>query len=297
MNSMQLSCFLTVAETLNFAKAAQHLNVTQPAVTQQIHSLEEELNVTLFLRTTRKVELTRAGLMFIPDAKSILDIMERAKKRMEGSFEDQRKPFVIGCHTYNDVYLLTSVLEQMRLKYPEIYPVFQVIPFRHIYQHLVEGSLDAVIAFQEYGLKEYIYYKELTKLPVIAVSKRKQDTAAPEEITISALEQERLVVLDPRKCPGELAKIQHQVMGNRPSSHIYLCDSIETSVTLARAGYGTAIVPDHFAIRDPALSYVPIADTERLSYGIYYKKLAGHPELKSFLEFARTFFSEKQILI
>lgn len=294
MNSMQLSCFLTVAETLNFAKAAQQLNVTQPAVTQQIHTLEEELNVTLFLRTTRKVELTRAGLMFMPDAKTILDIMEWAKKRMEGSFEDQRRPFVIGCHTYNDVYLLTYVLEQMRQKYPQIYPIFQVVPFRHIYQHLVEGSLDAVIAFQEYGLKEYIFYKELTKLPVIAVSRRSLDKKDPEEITISSLEQERLMVLDPRKCPGELAKIQRQIMGNRPASDIYLCDSVETSVTLARAGYGTAIVPNHFAIKDPALSYVPIAGTEQLSYGIYYKKLAGHPELKSFLEFAKTFFSENK---
>ncbi len=44
MNTFQLTCFLTVAETLSFAKAAKLLNVTQPAVTHQIHSLEEELN-------------------------------------------------------------------------------------------------------------------------------------------------------------------------------------------------------------------------------------------------------------
>ena len=48
MNTTQLTCFLTVAETLNFAKAAQQLHVTQPAVTQQIHALEEELSFRLF---------------------------------------------------------------------------------------------------------------------------------------------------------------------------------------------------------------------------------------------------------
>lgn len=55
MTTMQLDCFLIVAETLNFAAAAEKLNVTQPAVTQQIHALEKELNVKLFHRTTRTV--------------------------------------------------------------------------------------------------------------------------------------------------------------------------------------------------------------------------------------------------
>ena len=61
MNTFQLHCFLTVAEHLNFARAAQQLNVTQPAVTHQIRTLEAELNVKLFRRTTRTVNLTPAG--------------------------------------------------------------------------------------------------------------------------------------------------------------------------------------------------------------------------------------------
>lgn len=64
MNTFQLTCFLTVAETLSFAKAARQLNITQPAVTHQIRSLEEELNAQLFRRTTRSVEITQEGLIF-----------------------------------------------------------------------------------------------------------------------------------------------------------------------------------------------------------------------------------------
>ena len=60
MNTFQLSCFLAVAETLSFARAAEQLNITQPAVTHQIHSLETELNVKLFVRTTRTVNLTHS---------------------------------------------------------------------------------------------------------------------------------------------------------------------------------------------------------------------------------------------
>ena len=55
MNTFQLVCFLTIAEHLSFTKAAELLHVTQPAVGQQIQSLEKELGVKLFTRTTRSV--------------------------------------------------------------------------------------------------------------------------------------------------------------------------------------------------------------------------------------------------
>ena len=59
MNVFQLTCFLAVVETLNFAQAAELRGITQPAITHQIRALEEELNVTPFHRTTLSVKLTR----------------------------------------------------------------------------------------------------------------------------------------------------------------------------------------------------------------------------------------------
>ena len=61
MNTVQLECFLAVADNLSFARAAEQLHITQPAVTHQISSLENELNVKLFRRTTRTVALTNDG--------------------------------------------------------------------------------------------------------------------------------------------------------------------------------------------------------------------------------------------
>ena len=58
MNTTQLECFVTVAECLNFSKAAVSLKMTQPAVSHQIRSLEEELEVKLFRRTSKNVSLT-----------------------------------------------------------------------------------------------------------------------------------------------------------------------------------------------------------------------------------------------
>lgn len=87
MNTVQLECFLTVAEMLNFAKAAQFLNITQPAVTKQIKSLEDELGVRLFKRSTRNVELTNEGKLLINDAHIIINTSRRAKSRYTSGAE------------------------------------------------------------------------------------------------------------------------------------------------------------------------------------------------------------------
>ena len=63
VNTVQLECFLAVAQYLNFSKAAESVSITQPAVSHQIGSLEDELGVKLFVRTSKSVSLTREGIM------------------------------------------------------------------------------------------------------------------------------------------------------------------------------------------------------------------------------------------
>ena len=66
MNDHQLLCFLTVSRTLNFTTAARELYCTQPALSYQIRSLEKELDLALFERSTTRVALTEAGRAFVP---------------------------------------------------------------------------------------------------------------------------------------------------------------------------------------------------------------------------------------
>lgn len=89
MNTVQLECFLAVAQYLNFSKAAESVSITQPAVSHQIGSLEDELGVKLFVRTSKSVSLTREGIMFISDAEQILKIAGSAKFRLSEKPEDE----------------------------------------------------------------------------------------------------------------------------------------------------------------------------------------------------------------
>ena len=288
MNTFQLTCFLTVAETLSFAKAARLLNVTQPAVTHQIHSLEEELNTQLFKRTTRSVEITQEGLIFLNDAKNVLNIITLAKKRFEEPVVDDRQFFSIGCHSNNELRLLPEILRQMADSCLMLYPVFQVVPFQHLYQLLDEEAVDVIIAFQEKGQKKIDgIYKELAQVRITGVLPADHPLAEKELLDEDDLRTQRLLLLDPQRCPDRLNAVQHSLATERAVSDLLMCGSADASVTLAKAGFGIAVQPDFPSLRDPALAYIPIKDVEPLSYGAYYKSVTGKPMLKLFLQLCK----------
>ena len=288
MNTFQLTCFLTVAETLSFVKAAKQLNVTQPAITHQIRSLEEELNTQLFRRTTRSVEITQEGLIFLNDAKNVLSIITLAKKRFEEPVIDERQFFSIGCHSHNELHLLPRILRQMADSCPMLHPLFQVVPFQHLYQLLDEEAVDVIIAFQEKDSKKIGgIYKELAQIRMAGVLPAGHPLAEKELLDADDLRTQRLLLLDPQRCPDRLNAVQHGLATERAVSDLLMCGSADAIVTLAKAGFGIAVQPDFPALRDPALAYIPIKDVEPLSYGAYYKSVTEKPLLKLFLQLCK----------
>ena len=107
MNTIQLECFLSVAEHLNFSRASEELKITQPAVSHQIRALEDELGVKLFSRTSKSVTLTEEGIMFLPDAQLILKTALSARERL--GRHEHFISFEVGCHNYLELNLLPPV--------------------------------------------------------------------------------------------------------------------------------------------------------------------------------------------
>ena len=110
MTIFQIECFLAVAEHLNFARAATQLNVSQPAITRQIHTLEAELGTQLFIRSTRKVRLTENGRIFQSDAQLIVNTSRRSVQRFASQDESKIIDFHIGCANPLHMELLSNAL-------------------------------------------------------------------------------------------------------------------------------------------------------------------------------------------
>ncbi|HEY4077476.1 MAG TPA: LysR family transcriptional regulator [Rhizomicrobium sp.] len=78
LNVTELNCFVAAAEEVHFGRAAARLNMTQPTLSRQIDALEHTLGVKMFERANRRVTLTTAGRIFLPEAKRILIQIENA---------------------------------------------------------------------------------------------------------------------------------------------------------------------------------------------------------------------------
>lgn len=291
MNTFQLQCFLSVVDTLNFARAAEELNVTQPAVSHQINSLESELNVKLFRRTTRSVEITPAGSIFINDAKNMIAIFMRARKRFTTPYEQEIQTFSIGCHNYSFLFLLPSILKELSQIYPQLHPKLQVVPFKHLYRLLDEEDVDGIIGFQETEAKKAPgNYKEFIKVPISCVCSCEHPLASRKSVKLSELGKEKLILNDPAKSPAKISQLQGLLMGARSPADFYFCESTEASLVLVQAGYGISVLPDLCTPAGPFLVRVPVEDLDPISFGIYYKTLHGNAPLKSFIKIMKEFF-------
>lgn len=293
MNTFQLSCFLSVAEYLNFGRAAQQLHVTHPAVSQQIQSLEKELGVKLFRRTTRTVKLTEEGKMFLRDAQQITEISARAKRRFEGVVDGEMvETLTVGFYNFSSMLLMTEVLERLREVRQELHPRLQTIPFQHIYQMLEEGDLDAVVGFKESpGRKRDILYKEVAKSSMVCVCPIGHPLSENKELSLGELTKERLVLLAPPKRMPMVSKVQGKLLGERSPAECYFCESAEDISVLVTAGYGVSVLPEVMIPNSPMLAKIVLRDTEPVSFGIYHKSVQGNPALKAFIQCAKECFA------
>lgn len=284
MNSFQISCFLTVAETLNFARAAEILHVTQPAVTQQIHSLEKELDVRLFKRTTRSVKLTEEGMIFLGDAKQMDGLFRRAKKRFEFPNRHAIQTLSVGCSSYAHLFLLPAVIRELTCRFPGLHPNLQAVPFRHLYRMLEDDDVDAVIGFKENSpSKIQANYKECCKSHIICAASSTVSAFTKDTLSLDDLKNEKIIVLNPSRTHGEIAFLQGQLLSGKNPDDIYFCESAEAALVLAEAGLGVTLLPALAIPPSPRLSLTKISNAPLLSFGIYYKTLQGNLPLKTLI--------------
>lgn len=287
MTTDQLESFIQVAENLNFARAAEILNITQSAVSRQIHALEAELGTKLLHRTTRTVTLTPAGVSFLDDAKHVIGRLKIAAAKIQNHQSSHMQLLSIGCGNEADLILLGKILKTCRQQLPHVHPFVRVIPHRSILNLFYQGEIDILFGFQgDIPSKEGMTYRELFQIPLCCAVPRSHPYAQKTEITEQELFSEPLVSCNSYGIPSQAAEVQNRISQHLLPQSIHICENMQVLLTLVEAGYGCAILPQiNHAGFD--IAYIPLKGAERLSYGIFYKSGTRDPLLKKFISIAK----------
>jgi DNA-binding transcriptional LysR family regulator len=164
MTVTQLECFLTVVRHRHFARAADSLGKTQPALTIQIQRLEADLGVKLLERSRRQVSLTSAGAILLPYAEKILEETAEARLRMSEVRGGTLGVVRVGVNPTVAAHFLPAVLKEFRVGFPGVRVVLReesVTPALATLLH--SGEIDMSIALRtprSAGLRDRTLFTE-----------------------------------------------------------------------------------------------------------------------------------------
>lgn len=141
MRTSQLQYFLSVAENLSFTKASEECHVAQPAISQQIQSLEKELGYLLFDRNTKGVRLTEAGKQYYQDVSGVLRSLDRADRRASAIAHGESGVLSIGVASSGQTGLLKTI-DRFCNAFPEVKIELHRVASKTQHEQLRHGVYD-----------------------------------------------------------------------------------------------------------------------------------------------------------
>ncbi len=235
-----LRYFVAVAETLSFRGAAEKLHIAQPPLSAQIKALEQELRARLFERTTRSVQLTHAGRVFLEEARAVLRASAQAEQRVRDAEHGLAGTLRVGIVAPVANAWLAAILREFRRQFPGVQlSIFDLTSTEQL-RRLRENELDAGLLRPPIGFPEldYKFVGESRQVLAVPVGHR---LAKKRQIQWRDFHQEELVLIHPSAQHGfydaflaECAKA-----GAKPRPVQYAND-IQTKMWLISAGFGIA---------------------------------------------------------
>lgn len=268
MDLRQLLYFSTLAETLNFRRAAERLNMSQPPLTVAIRKLEDELGAPLFTRNARGVTLTAAGEAALPSARAALAQADQVRSAAREGLMGERGKLTLGYVSSAMYAMLPRLISLYRRQYPEVELVLEEATSVEILERLALRQMDV----------------GLVRLPLLQ----------PALVDTSVVEIDELVAALPETSAlAQRDRVSLRLLGCQPfitfprtsvlyATTVMAChqagftpqvaqhaDQVHTIMSLVQSGLGVALVPFK------ATRYVPegvkllrLAEPARIEMGL-----------------------------
>jgi len=293
LTTYQIECFLAVAGTLSFAKAADKLCITQPAISYQIKSLESELEVALFERTTRSVRLTAAGHAFFQDMAQVYIYMNQAVKRAQDIASVQKVKLRVGIRKLFDYESMSKMIMDFRERFPgnsaDVIPQEDTDPFGD----LRSGRIDVGFCYScEHTKVSDIAVKKLYSMNYYALMSPENPLSAKQVLSFSDLKKQRVVTGGNAgsfisACSGPTPFLLEQAGADLSIS----VPSYESALILIQANEAMCVLPMLEKTIIPGMVKIPVRDCPTVDMEIAWVNGDRRASTAAFIEIAEKRFN------
>lgn len=242
--SRSLRAFVTVAEDLHFGRAARRLHISQPPLSQLIRQFEQELGATLFIRTTRNVQLTPAGKALLERARRLAAEADAALVAVQRVARGEAGTLTLG-FTHSTVYgVLPRTLGAWRTRYPDVALDLKQLTSDLLLEGVRSGRIDVALARVSPDLADpELRAALIAREPMLLVMPASHELAARDAVPVQALQELPFLHYDPQASRyfHDLVEGIFAGAGVRPTvAHMSI---LPTLLALVEAGMGLALVP------------------------------------------------------
>lgn len=274
MDFYQLAYFRKVAETSSLSRAAAELRITQPAVSKQIRSLEDELGERLFDRIGKKVFLTRAGEVLLTHVDRILRSVDEAKTAVRDLSAECSGELVIGTSDHISIHRLPDVLKACITAFPKIDLKLRCHRSETILELVAKNQVDlGVITLQK--TPPNITSRIIWKDPMSLVVPVGHPLTSAKRVRLKDIVQHGMILTEHATETRKMVDDVFAAQGLTPNVAMEVA-YIETIKSLVRTGLGIAILPDRAVdaeVKSGALMRLRITDAAfARNLGVVYLK-------------------------
>jgi DNA-binding transcriptional LysR family regulator len=290
MDRRRLECFVALAEELHFSRAASRTGISQPGLSQQLRQLEEQLQVELVRRSKRQVALTRAGEVFLDEARKVLAGMARAVELTRNSQQGVIGRLRIGTAPSALFITLPEIVMTFRAALPDVEIDVSQMSTEEQLVALRDGMIDVGLMHPPLAETSGLVIEELFEYPFrIAIHVHNPLLEKPDLELTDLVDQNFILfprALGPQSYDDIIASCRNQGFSPRKIIEAAPAQSI---VALAACNFGVGFVASDVQLYDrPLVTYRSLGPGgPAVRIATAHRRDAAPPIVKQFLAAAR----------
>jgi DNA-binding transcriptional LysR family regulator len=285
----KIQYFLTVAETLNFGRAAERLGIAQPALSRSIRQLEQQFGFSLFERSTRRVALTPAGEVLYRDGADAMKRLATACARAGQVANGLSGTIMVGYSTFAATGPMSDIIIEFRKLYPDAHVALRLLASSEQAAAFEEGTLD--LGF----IMSVVSAKPLTSIPVsrerlIVLVPASHPWANDKSITLETLASAPIVIGSASRWRGFRSLVNDMVAARGLKLNIAEeADDLPVLLQLVRSNLGCTILDASFiSTLPPGIQPLEIVNArETLDISLAWRDDNLSPLAARFIEVAK----------